>query len=115
MPEKVRRSLVAGQGSAGWRLTFKYAGRGANIDLELEGSDQAIRFGLGMAGLLLGEQIQKRLGVEDVPEGLLLEGLMVSGFQSGVPLVEFKGKFLRVEPVAKVSGLMSSVHVQWGD
>lgn len=99
----------------GWRLTFKYEGRGAVIDLELVVGDRAIRFGLGMNGLLLGEQIQKRLGADGLPEELLVEGLMVSGFQSGAPLVEYEGQYLRVEPVAGVSGLSSSMHVEWGD
>ena len=99
----------------GWRLTFKYEGRGAQIDLALEGGDQAIRVGLGMAGLLLGEQMQKRLGADDLPDGLLEEGLMVSGIQSGAPLVEFEGRFLRVRRVTKVSGLVTSMRVEWGD
>ena len=110
----MRRSLVIGE-SAGWSLTFKYDGRGAQIDLALEGSEQAIRLGLGMCGVLLGEQIQRRLGADELPEGLLEEGLMVSGIQSGVPLVEYNGKFLCVRRVAKVSGLMTRVHFQWGD
>ena len=99
----------------GWRLTFNFRGGGTVIDLEYVGSRQAIQVGLGLTALMLGEQLQRRFGAEHLPDGFVEEALLLSGIKSGGPMTEYKGKFLRVEPVPKASGLSASVHIEWGD
>lgn len=99
----------------GWKLSFKYEGQGTSVDLEYVGGEQAVRFGLGFTWVTLGQQLMHRLGVGSLPEGLGEEALMLSAIYAGAPLSAYKGQYLRIEPIARVSGLSTSVHVEWGD
>lgn len=101
--------------ASGWKLTFKFDGEGTRIDLKYVGVDQAIRLGLGQTWLMMGPQLTSRLGAGQLPDGLGEEALMLSAIHGGAPVAAYAGQFLRIEPVAQVSGLSTSVHVEWGD
>lgn len=100
---------------SGWKLTFKFSRPGMVIDLEYVGSQQAIRTGIGLTALAVGEQLTRRLGAGQLPEGLGEEALMLSAIHGGAPMTAYEGKFLCIEPVTQVTGLSTSVHVEWGD
>lgn len=100
----------------GWKLAFKFE-EGANvIDLELIGDADAIRVGLGLAGLMLGQKIQQRLIAGNLPDGLLADASLLYAIQTGTLTPRaHEGVFLKIEPVKIAGGLQQNITVEWSD
>jgi len=99
----------------GWRLKFDFNQDGNVVDVELVGNEAALRLGLtlamqGITGKLTGYLFKARL-----PEGLAGDAMRVYSIHAGGPIAEYKGKFLTIEPVEKVAGLIFRAHTQWSD
>ncbi len=99
----------------GWRLTFDFKECANCIELELIGNEQAIRFGLGLAALTAGERIKQRMAAGNFPAGLLKDAAKLLGIRGGAALSEYEGDFLRIESLAKVTGLTTRISVEWSD
>jgi hypothetical protein len=99
----------------GWKLTFNYRGQGNVLAVELEGSEQAIRTGLTMAGLLAGARLKRLVESGAAPDELHQEAFMLYLIQQGSPCAPYEGKYLRVEPSAAGGGLAMQSHVEWND
>lgn len=99
----------------GWKLTFKYK-RGANvIELELIGNDAAIQLGLNLAARTVGQKVKTIISRGGMPDGLAADAARLYTIQTGSPVSAYKGKFLNIVPAARVSGLSSTMNVQWKD
>lgn len=97
----------------GWKLNFKFEGKGTVIDLEYDGAAEAIRLALGLTWATVGPQLTRRLGEGRLPEGLGEEALMLSAIHGGAPLAAYEGEYLRIRPSAAAAGLSTKVHVEW--
>lgn len=100
---------------AGWRLTFKYKNGGNVIDTEIVGNEVAIRLGLGLAALAIASKAKKMLEAGTLPDRFFEESYQLSMIHAGLPVTEFKGKFLSIEPIEKVIGLQQTMSLEWSD
>lgn len=100
----------------GWHLTFKFREGGNDIDIELRGSEQAIRVGLNLAAPVAWPRLNQRLARRPLPKELAVDAGLLGGIDRGeVAIRAHEGKFLRIRPDDNASGLSTSVSVTWDD
>ncbi len=98
----------------GWRLTFKFEEKGNLIDVELVGTRDSILAGFQIATATIGTKLQERIAKVPLPSGLLQDLAQLRLIQES-EIKAYVGKFLKIEPAGKVTGLLSSISVIWSD
>jgi hypothetical protein len=110
----VNRKLIRIGEGPGWRLTFKYHGGGNDVDILLEGNGQAVLTGLSLIGLVIGLKVRKMFERGGIPVEVFDDSMRLAAIASGgEPLSPYRGEYMRVEPVERVSGLTTQVSLGW--
>jgi hypothetical protein len=98
-----------------WHLTFDFQQGKEAISLELTGDDGAIRNGLDLAALAMGDKLKDLGKTGEGNPALMADGLRLYAIKEGGAINPYSGEYLKIERVKNAPGLVVKALVTWCD